>query len=101
MYRHYGDGILRENGEIAEFDIWADSYEVEEFYTSLLEMGDGIWAGDINQEPSETAKESVSSHQKTKTIKKSNKKKSMEQRSKQKKSNRIDVIPDIEELDWE
>lgn len=94
MYRHYGDGILRENGEIAEFDIWADSYEVEEFQTSILEMAD------TSMEPSETAKESVSSHKIVKTTRKSNKKKSKEQRAK-KKSNRTDIVPDNERVELE
>ena len=96
MYRHYSDGILRENGEIAEFDIWADSYEVEDYYRSMIEMGDGLWTGYVHVEPSDTLKESVSSHQQTKTIKKSNKKRSMEQRAKQKKVHRMDIIYEVD-----
>lgn len=96
MYRHYSDGILRENGEIAEFDIWADSYEVDEYYQSMCEMGDGIWTGCTDIEPSATLKETISSHQQARTIKKSSKKKSMEQRSKQKKVHRMDIIYEVD-----
>lgn len=97
MYRHYGDGMLRENGEIAEFDIWADDWETVEYYNSILEqIGISI---DYNlDEPTETLKESVSSHQQMKTTRKSNKKKSREQRAK-KKSNRLHKIIEFENDD--
>lgn len=98
MGKHFGDSYIRYDGEIIDSD---SEYEEElaEYEMSILEMCDGIWKsfGIMVMEPTETSKFHVSSHQQLKTIKKTNKKKSMEQRARQKKSNRIDTIVDYDD----
>ena len=91
MYKHYGDCSLRVDGEIMEFDIWADIFgeEVYEYYESLYEMEYGVWVETPEVVPSDTTKVSICAHRQPKTIKKSNKKKGMEQRAKQKKTHHI------------
>lgn len=86
---------IRLNGELVDYEpseleemIEQSCYVDDDYYMSLYELQDVM-------DPTEIAKESVSSHQAVKTIKKSNKKKSMEQRAKQKRVHRIDAIPEL------
>lgn len=87
MYRHSGNGLLRENGEIAEFDIWADIFSED-----VYELKNGVWIEVTNLEPTDTSREHTTTHCRTKTFKKTPKKRSMEQRAKQKKNHRITTV---------
>lgn len=98
MGKHFGDSYIRYDGEVIDSD---PEYEEEtiSYDMSILELSDGVWQsfGIMVMEPTETSKVHVSYHQQLKTIKKTNKKKCMEQRARHNKSPRIDVVPEIDE----
>lgn len=98
MGKHFGDSYIRYDGEIIDSDPEFEE-ETTAHEMSILEMADGVseYFGIICMDPSETSKVHISSHQQPKTIKKTNKKKSMEQRARCNKSLRIDVVPDMNE----
>lgn len=95
MGKYYGDSYVRYDGEIIDSDPESEE-EISEYYNSLLEMGDGIFTslGDMSLEPTKTSQVYMCSHQSVRTVKKTNKKKSMEQRAKQKVVRRLDLVPD-------
>lgn len=70
---------------------------IMDYYKSICELNDDLWADYFKTpypawtDPLDTATCSTTSHQVTKTVKKSNKKLSAEQRSKQKKSHRASI----------
>lgn len=93
--KQFGESCIRYDGEILDYDPDYDE-ELMEYYVSWLEVGDGIFTDLMLQDPTETLQVYTTTHQLTKTVKKSNKKKSMEKRAKQKKIHRIDAIPELD-----
>jgi hypothetical protein len=83
-------------------EYWRSVDEFDDYYRSIAELNDDLWAVMFGTrlstwtDPLPTTREHESIHKTVKTKKKPEKRKMKEQRAKQKKKHRIDVVREIQ-----